>query len=188
MTGSPDQPSPGPALVIVGPPGVGKSTVGRLVAQVLGVDARDTDDDVQQESGVPVSELFVSRGEPAFRALERTAVVRALAEHRGVLTLGGGAVEDGRTRTDLASCTVAFLDVSLSDAMRRLGMNRSRPLLLGNVRQQWTQLLQARRPLYDEVATFRIDTSGRSCDEVAAEISQTLGALGLDAPGRRSPR
>jgi shikimate kinase len=103
----------GPVLVLVGPPGAGKSTVGAAVAGRLGVAFRDTDADVEAAAGKAVSDVFVDDGEAAFRALERAAVARALQEHDGVLSLGGGAVLDAGTRELLDGHLVVLLDVDL---------------------------------------------------------------------------
>src|SRR5260370_34242687 len=85
-------------MVLVGPPGAGKTTVGQLVAARLAVPFRDTDTDVAHRAGKPGLDIFVDDGEEAFRALEREAVAAALAEHPGVLALGGGAVPAQPTR------------------------------------------------------------------------------------------
>jgi shikimate kinase len=163
-----------PVVVLVGPPGAGKSTVGRLVAQRRGVGFRDTDADVEAVAGDTVADLFVDRGEAAFRDLERIAVQRALVDHDGVLALGGGAVLDGDTRALLASHRVVFLDVGLAAAAARVGLNRDRPLLLGNPRAQLRTMLEQRRPLYDEVATVTVSTDGRSAEDVAAAVEAVL--------------
>lgn len=160
----------GPRVVLVGPMGAGKSTVGGLVAETWRVGVRDTDADVEAAAGATVSDLFVERGEQHFRALERDAVRRALAEHDGVLALGGGAVLSEETRDLLRGHTVVFLDVDLADAAKRVGLGTGRPLLLGNVRGTLRTLLAERRPLYLAVATHRVDTSGRSPQEVAEEV------------------
>ncbi|HEX6328455.1 MAG TPA: shikimate kinase [Jiangellaceae bacterium] len=164
-----------PKLVIVGPPGAGKTTVGRLVADKLGTELRDTDDDVERTAGKPISEIFVDDGEAAFRTLERAAVATALTEHDGVLALGGGAVLDEGTRALLASVRVVFLDVGLADAASRVGLNRDRPLLIGNPRAQLNRLMNERRPLYERVATITVDTSGRTPEDVADEVLRHVG-------------
>jgi shikimate kinase len=163
--------------VLVGSPGSGKSTVGGLVAERLDVPFRDTDVDVEAATGSTVAALFVERGEQAFRALEHDAVLAALDEHDGVLALGGGAVLDAGTRRRLAGETVALLDVSLAEAAKRVGLNRDRPLLLGNVRTQLGALLAARAPLYAEVATFTVSTDGRTPDDIADDLVRLLAGV-----------
>lgn len=168
----------GPLLVLVGPPGAGKSTVGRLVAERLGVGFRDTDEDVARRAGRSIPEIFVDEGEAHFRELEEQAVDAALRGHDGVLALGGGAVLSAATRARLAGHRVVFLSVDVPDAARRVGLNRDRPLLLGNVRQQLRSLLDARLPLYREVATAVVVTDGRGAREVADEVLTLVGVAG----------
>jgi shikimate kinase len=159
-----------PRLILVGPPGSGKSTAARLVAARLGTTWRDTDDDVEQASGSTISDIFVDHGEEAFRNLEAAAVSAALAEHDGVLAVGGGAILDAGTRAQLKGRTVVFLNVAIKDAAQRIGFNRDRPLLLGNPRAQWIRLMEQRRPLYEEIATTIVETDNKTPEEVADEV------------------
>jgi shikimate kinase len=148
--------------------------VGRLVAERLGVDFRDTDEDIEKTIGKSIPEIFFDDGEEAFRALERSAVDVALTEHTGVLSLGGGAVLDAGTRELLAGHSVIFLRVGLADAVKRVGLGTSRPLLLGNVRSRIKALLDERTPIYESVATISVDTDQRSPEDVAESIREAL--------------
>ncbi|MEV5355400.1 shikimate kinase [Streptomyces sp. NPDC093516] len=164
----------GPLVVLVGPMGVGKSTVGRLLAERLGVAYRDTDDDIVAAQGRTIAEIFAGEGEAAFRAIEARAVARALAGHDGVLALGGGAILDPRTRALLAGRPVVFLDVDAGEAVRRIGRDPGRPLLAGDPHLRWRTLAAARRPLYTEVARAVVDTTGRA---PGAVVEAVLAAL-----------
>jgi shikimate kinase len=154
--------------------GAGKSTVGALLADAWGVSARDTDADIEALEGRSISDIFVDSGEAHFRDLERKAVAEALATHDGVLSLGGGAVLDLGTRELLAGHQVVFLKVGLAEAVKRVGLGSSRPLLLGNVRSRIKALLDERTPVYESVATVTVETDGRSPDEVAAAVLEAL--------------
>lgn len=166
-----------PIVVLVGPPGAGKTTVAQVLAKRFGVDVRDTDHDVEVAEAMTVQDIFIDRGEEAFRALESAAVARALQEHDGVLSLGGGAVLSADTRSALRGHRVAHLDVGLAQAARRVGMNSGRPLLLGNVRGRLKALMDERRPLYHEVATFTVITDELSADQVADLVVEKLKAI-----------
>jgi shikimate kinase len=162
----------GPAAILIGPPGAGKSTVGPLLAGLLGVTFLDTDGDIEEAAGKPVGDIFIEDGEPAFRALEREAVARAVAAHPGVLGLGGGAVLDPGTRRLLAGQQVVYLETGFAAAAKRVGLDRARPLLLGNPRAQLKALLEQRLPIYAELAWITVGTDTRSPAEVADEIAR----------------
>jgi len=130
-----------PRVVLIGPMGAGKTTVADLLADRWRTTVRDTDRDVEATAGKEISEIFVDDGEERFRLLERAAVAEALADHDGVLALGGGSVLDEQTRAALDGHTVVFLQVGLSDAVKRVGLGVGRPLLLGNVRSRIKVLL-----------------------------------------------
>ncbi len=172
-----------PVVVLVGVPGAGKTSVGRALADALGVDFRDTDADVERIAGRPIGDIFVAAGEPEFRRLEADAVAAALDEHEGVLALGGGAVTDARTRARLAGRAVVWLRVGLAAASQRAGLSGARPLLLGNVRGQMKALMDARAALYEEVSGLTVDTDNLTIDETVERIMVGLG-LRADAAER----
>jgi shikimate kinase / 3-dehydroquinate synthase len=162
-------------VVIVGPPGSGKTTIGRALAAALDAPFRDVDADIATAAGKPIPDIFVDDGEEHFRALEREAVRRAVAEHDGVLALGGGAVLAEATRKLLADATVVHLRVDLGEAVKRTEIDKGRPLLQVNPRATLRRLMDERLPLYREVETFAIDTTGRDVDDLTAEIKARLG-------------
>ncbi|TXS45960.1 shikimate kinase [Streptomyces sp. uw30] len=166
--------SAAPVVVLVGPMGVGKSTVGQLLAERLGVGYRDTDDDIVAEQGRTIAEIFVDEGEPAFRAIEKQAVHRALAEHDGVLALGGGSILDEDTRALLLGQQVVYLSMDVEEAVKRTGLNAARPLLAVNPRKQWRDLMEARRHLYEGIATAVVATDGRTPEEVTQAALDAL--------------
>ncbi|MEU8434664.1 shikimate kinase [Streptomyces sp. NPDC029216] len=164
----------GPLVVLVGPMGSGKSTVGALLAERLGVSYRDTDADIVAAQGREISDIFVDEGEPYFRELERQAVAAAVAGHTGVLALGGGAVLDEGTRALLRGLPVAYLSMDVEEAVRRVGLGAARPLLAVNPRRQWRELMDARRHLYTEVARVVVATDERTPQEVAQAVLDAL--------------
>jgi shikimate kinase len=171
-----------PTLVIVGPPGAGKTTVGRVLARRLGVGFADADAMIVERTGRSIADLFVEDGEDGFRALEREVVAEALASHEGVLALGGGAVLAAETRARLRGHRVVHLSVGLADGLRRTGMSTARPLLAGvNPRATFKALLDARAPLYREVATVHVATDRRSANQVARAVLEALGEVPASA-------
>ena len=163
-----------PVAVVVGPPGAGKTTVGRALAERLAVPFLDVDAAIEESQGRSISDIFVEDGEPFFRDLERAAVARALAHERGVVALGGGAVMEPLTEDALTGHTVVFLDVAIADASKRIGFDRSRPLLAVNPRASWVAMMNQRRPTYERVATVVVDTARRTPDEVVDVIVAAL--------------
>jgi shikimate kinase len=163
-----------PKAVVIGPPGSGKTTVGELLAERLGVPFRDTDHDVEVEAGKPIGEIFIDDGEEHFRALERAAVRDALATHEGVVALGGGAVLDAATQAELAGLPVVYLEVGLSDAVKRVGLASARPLLVLNPRSQFRKLMEERRPIYEGLASVQVKTDDRDPADVVDEVVKGL--------------
>lgn len=166
-----------PTVVLIGPPGAGKSTVGRLLADRWGVEFADTDDLVEARTGRSIPDIFTTDGEPAFRALEQAAVADALASHAGVLALGGGAVLAEATQQALVGHPVVLLSVGLAAGVRRTGLSTARPLLAGvNPRATFASLLAERLPVYRSVAVHELATDALAPDAVADAVAELLSA------------
>jgi shikimate kinase len=165
------------AIVLIGPPGAGKSSVGALLAAELGVPFTDTDDLAADAAGKPVGDIFVDDGEPVFRELERLAVGRALEAMRpdgGVLALGSGAVLDPDVRRMLAGQVVVYLEADFTTVARRTGMDRPRVVMPGNPRGQLRAMLAERCPVYAELAAITVPTDDTAPEEVAADLAKRL--------------
>lgn len=180
----------GPLAVLCGPMGSGKTAVGRALAKRWSTEIRDTDDDVERRAGTTISEIFAHEGEPTFRQWEHEAVAAALTEHRGILSLGGGAPLRADTQSELARYAagggvVVFLDVSLEYAAPRVGLDESRPLLSGNPHQKWLDLMRTRREVYESVSTVRVLTDGSTPAQVAREIERRLRVAATGRTRRR---
>jgi shikimate kinase len=168
-------------VVLVGPPGAGKTTVGRVLARRMGLAFTDVDALIVERAGKSIGDMFTEDGEDAFRALERAVVAEALESTDGVLALGGGSVLAAVTRERLRGHRVVHLSVGLADGIRRTGMSSARPLLAGvNPRATFKALLDARAPLYREVATVVIDTNRRSANQVARAVLEAIGEKSVD--------
>ncbi|NDH18265.1 MAG: shikimate kinase [Actinobacteria bacterium] len=167
-----------PRAIIIGAPGAGKTSVGRRVAERLGVEFHDSDAAIEKRAGKPVSDIFLSDGEAEFRRLEREVIAESLKDIDGVLSVGGGAVLDPDTREAFSRHTVVWLEVDLGNATKRVGMNSARPLLMGNVRGTMTTMLNERTPLYEEVATVTVETSGRPLKDVVDDVVAELKRVG----------
>jgi shikimate kinase len=160
--------------VLIGPPGAGKSTVGPLLAALLGAEFAETDAMVEHVAGKPVSDIFISDGEPAFRALERAAVAQALASYPGIVALGGGAVMDPATQQLLVGHRVVYLQTGFPAAVQRVGLDSPRPLLLRNPRARMRELLAERLPVYEALAQITVATDDRDPQEIADEIAAAV--------------
>lgn len=176
-------------VVLLGPPGCEADAVAVALATRLGVDVRDSDVELARRAGKPAAEVLLDDGEDAFRALERDAAAAVLGPGRAVVALGSGAVLDDATRASLRDLAaqggaVVLLDLSAEEAARRAGLNAPRPLLLGNPRAQLRAFLDARRPLYEEVATLVLPTDGATPDELAATVADLLAAQTTDGAAR----
>ena len=182
-----------PLVVLIGPPGAGKSSVGPLVAARLGVEFRDTDADVGAAAGKPVSDIFIENGEDAFRELERAAVASALAADSelhargGVLALGSGAVLDDGVQQLLAGLPVVYLSASFPTLARRIGLDRARVVIPGNPRGRLRAMLDSRTLLYQRLAAVTVPTDDLEPDELAAEIAAAVTApAARDSASRNS--
>lgn len=164
-----------PPIILIGPPGAGKTSVGKALAKKLSLNFLDSDKVVEEKSGKSISEIFITDGEPAFREMERAAVIDLIENQDGVIALGGGSVMDLEvSKRLLPMANVVFLDVSISNAAPRVGFNRDRPLLLGNPRQQWIALMEKRRSTYEALAKTRVSTDNKKPVEVVEEIVKEL--------------
>ena len=166
-------------VVLIGPPGSGKSTVGRALSKLMEISFSDTDALIEAEAGKKISEIFVDDGEAHFRELEVAVVTKALVDEPGVLALGGGSVmsEPSRQAISQSGATVVYLEVGIAQAAPRIGFNTERPMLLVNPRQKWLSLMQERAPIYTELADLTFSTDSKKPQQVAEEI---LAALKVD--------
>jgi shikimate kinase len=165
-----------PRAIFIGPMGSGKSTIGKAVASVLGLPFRDTDSIIEALEHMPVSQIFIDKGEEYFRAVEKKVLRDELLNDGSILALGGGAPisVDAQSALKVSSAPVIYLDISLASVAPRIGFNRDRPLLLHNPRGQWQTLMEVRRPIYESIANIVIDVNGKSQKQI---VKEALGAL-----------
>lgn len=165
-----------PRLILIGPMGSGKTTIGKLMANKLNVPFRDTDEVIVAQTGKSISEIFLEEGEDAFRLLEKAVLRQELLSDDTVLALGGGAPIsiDAQSALRAIASPVIYFDISLASVAPRIGFNRDRPLLLSNPRGQWETLMQERRPIYEAIADKVIDVNGKSEDDIVKEIGAVI--------------
>jgi len=162
-------------IIFIGPPGSGKSSVGKEVAAILKLSHIDTDQLIEEKSGKRISDIFLEDGEPAFRRMESEIVLEVLQQDNCVISLGGGSVIDSEVADKLrVEPNVIYLEVSISNAAPRVGFNAERPLLVANPRQQWLKLMEDRKPIYEGLGRKRISTDNRKPKEIAREIAGLL--------------
>ena len=163
-------------IVLIGPPGSGKSTVGVALAAHLQWPFVDTDALIELKASKKITDIFVEDGEEHFRTIEFETLQEVLLEPSAVISLGGGAPISQRAQDALVSSesSIVFLDVSLATAAPRVGFNRDRPLLLGNPRAQWQALSDQRRPIYEKLSTLSIKVDDMSVDEIISIIESIM--------------
>ena len=162
-------------LVLIGPPGSGKSSVAKSLAKKTGKRYVDTDKVIEEREGKPITEIFLEDGEEHFRTVESEVVLQTLAGEDEIVSLGGGSILSEVVRDQLKKFSpIVYLVVSISNAAPRVGFNRERPLLLGNPRAQWLALMENRRPIYESLATFKVSTDNKKPDQVTTEILELV--------------
>jgi shikimate kinase len=168
--------NPAPNLVLVGPMGAGKTSIGRRLAERFALAFVDADREIEAQAGASIATIFECEGEPGFRARERTALARLLADEALVIATGGGAVLDPVNRALLRTRGfVVHLQVSVDGQLQRLSRDRVRPLLQQGDRTQILQdLALARAPLYADVADLVFDTEGLAATEAARRLGEQL--------------
>ena len=166
-----------PRVILIGPMGSGKTTIGSLVAGKLGLSFRDTDHLIEEQEEKTVSQIFLDQGEDAFRAIEKRVLREEFLTDGSVLSLGGGAPIsiDAQSALRAIASHIIFLDISLSTVAPRIGFNRDRPLLLNNPRGQWQTLMEARRPIYEAIADTIINVDDKSEEEIVTIVLSSLG-------------
>ena len=165
-----------PRVILIGPMGSGKTTIGSLLAEKLGLAFRDTDHLIEEQEEKPVSQILLDQGEDVFRAIEKKVLRDELLTDGTVLSLGGGAPIsiDAQSALRAISSYIIFLDISLSTVVPRIGFNRDRPLLLNNPRGQWQTLMEARRPIYEALADVTINVDDKSEEEIVTIALSSL--------------
>lgn len=163
-------------IVLIGPPGAGKTSIGKALSKELNMAFADSDSEIERSVNKKISDIFVDEGEDVFRKIEVDVVSKLLSQFDGVIALGGGAPINPEIQELLSSAQypVVFIDVSISQAAIRIGFNKDRPLLLINPRQQWLHLMSERRPIYEKLASVTVSSDSQKPSEVARSITERI--------------
>ena len=163
-------------IILIGPPGSGKSSVGKELANLMNLQHIDTDSLIETKVGKRIADIFLEDGEFKFREIEREVVLDSLNLENAVISLGGGSILDSEVAARLRNeSNVVYLEVSISNAAPRVGFNTDRPLLVANPRQQWLKLMEARKSIYEELGSKQISTDNRKPKEIAKELMELIG-------------
>jgi shikimate kinase len=167
------------SIFLIGPMGAGKSAVGRKLAEELGLQFVDSDDEIEARTGVDILYIFEREGESGFRARERHTIDELSLLPGIVLATGGGAVQDPGTREKLGERgRVVYLHASVEQQLRRTRGGRARPMLkTGEPREVLEALMAVRDPLYRQIADLIVETDGRRVTAVTREIRRKLAEL-----------
>jgi shikimate kinase len=166
-------------LYLVGPMGAGKTTIGKLLADDLGLEFVDVDREIEARSGVDIPWIFDREGEPGFRVREAAALAELSQLDRVLVSTGGGAVLSPDNRRVMAATgTVIYLHTSVDEQVRRTGRDRKRPLLQNDdPARVLAELMNIREPLYREIADIVVETDGRGPKAVALDIAEKLNLI-----------
>jgi len=177
-----------PAVVLIGPMAAGKTSVGRALASRLDLEFADLDVLIEARSGRSIPEIFETDGEAAFRDLEASVLVEALATHHGVLALGGGAAMRPASGELLRGGPIVWLRISDEAVARRISGGRGRPMLAGaDALQRWRDVTAAREPVYRDLSRWQIDTDRGSPKAVARLITDMMEEDLLPVPKEKHP-
>mgnify|MGYP006278510599 CR=1 FL=1 len=163
-------------IILIGPPGSGKSSVGKELANLMKLQHVDTDSLIETKMGKRISDIFLEDGESKFREIEREVVLESLNLENAIISLGGGSVLDSEVAKRLRNeSNVIYLEVSISNAAPRVGFNTDRPLLVANPRKRWLKLMEARKSIYEELGSKQISTDNRKPKEIAKQLMELIG-------------
>ena len=163
--------------ILIGPPGSGKSSVGKALSRELSTSFADTDELIVEREGKSIPEIFAESGETGFRAIEKEVVLHALISNYGVLALGGGSILIAEVREAISAskAQVIFLHIGISNVLSRIGAKGDRPLVSADPEAQWRKIFEEREHIYADLATVEIATDNKKPYEVARELVTRMG-------------